>query len=139
MAYSNKNTNWRTTLAQDSDRRHDDPHLAVLNTILVQLGEMHSKLEELASLKPELQSHIVDEEKFQNELRVMVTEAFPNGDVALHRMEHEAARERAKLCKEFWQSLLAKLGEKSIFAILAVAWLIITYWWNGQMHLPTLK
>jgi hypothetical protein len=100
---------------------------------------MHSKLEELASLKPELKSHIVDEEKFQNELRVMVTEAFPNGDATLHRMEHEAARERAKLCKVFWQTLLAKLGEKSIFALLAVAGFIIAYWWNGQIHLPTLK
>lgn len=122
-------------MVQAADRRQGDEHLAVLNTILHQLGDMHDRLEKLASLEPSLKNHIAEEEKFQEELRTMAIEAFPNGDMVLHRMEHEAARERAKLCKAFWQSLLAKLGEKSIFAILAVAGLIIMYWWNG--HIPS--
>lgn len=127
------------TQSNRHDRRQGDQHLAVLNTIIQQLADVHIKLERLSSLEPNLNRHIAEEEVFQNELRAMATKAFPNGDLVLHRMEHEAARERAKLCKEFWQSLLAKLGEKSVFAILAVAGAIIWYWWNGHMHVPGVK
>lgn len=127
------------TQSTHQDRRQGDQHLAVLNTIIQQLADVHDKLERLSSLEPSLNRHIAEEEVFQNELRAMATEAFPNGDLVLHRMEHEAARERAKLCKEFWQSLLAKLGEKSVFAILAVAGAIVWYWWNGHMYVPGVK
>ena len=126
-------------MVQPTDRRRDDQHLTVLNTILQQLGEMHNKVERMSELEPALKNHIEEEEKFQQELRTMALDAFPGGDMVLHRMEHEAARERAKLCKVFWQSLLAKLGEKSIFAILTVAGLLIMYWWNGHIQMPTVK
>lgn len=126
-------------MIKTEDSRQGDQHLVVLNTILCQLGEMHDRLEKLQSLESNLKNHIDEELKFQQELRTMAAEAFPGGDPVLHRMDHEAARERAKLCKAFWQSLLAKLGEKSIFAILAVAGLIIMYWWNGHIQMPTVK
>lgn len=122
------------TLAEHEQRRKDDPHLAVLNTILREMGRLREEVQQLAILRPGLENHIAQEEEFQRKLLKIASEAFVNGDPVLHRLEHEARRDRAQLCAKFWQGLLAKLGENTVFALLAVLAALIVYWVSG--HIP---
>ena len=92
----------------------------------------------LAELKPGLENHIAQEEAFQQKLLKMAAEAFVDGDPVLHRLDHEARLKRAKLCAAFWDSMLAKLGEKTIFGVITVAGLLVVYWLSGhQIIIPT--
>lgn len=115
-------------------RRKDDPHLAVLNTILREMGTLRKEVQHLAVLRPGLENHIAQEEEFQQKLLNIASQAFVDGDPVLHRLEHEARRDRARLCAKFWQGLLAKLGENTVFALLAVLAALIIYWVSG--HIP---
>ncbi len=118
-------------------RRGDDPHLEVLNTLLQEVSHLRQELTCLSALKPSLEHHIGQEEEFQTKLLKMASEAFVDGDPVLHRLDHEAKLKRAKLCSAFWDSMLAKLGEKTIFGILTVAGLLIVYWASGhQIVIP---
>jgi hypothetical protein len=91
----------------------------------------------LAELKPGLEQHISQEEEFQHKLLKMASEAFVDGDPVLHRLDHEERLKRAKLCSAFWDSMIAKLGEKTIFGIITVAGLLVVYWLSGhQIIIP---
>lgn len=119
-------------------RRSDDPHLEVLNTLLQEVSHLRTELTELAKLKPGLESHIQQEEAFQAKLLKMASEAFVDGDPVLHRLDHEARLKRAKLCSAFWDSMLTKLGEKTIFAVLTVFGVLVVYWLSGhQIIIPS--
>ena len=118
-------------------RRNDDPHLEVLNTLLQEVSHLRQELMVLAELKPGLENHIEQEEIFQQKLLKMAQEAFVDGDPVLHRLDHEARLKRAKLCAAFWDSMFAKLGEKTIFGVITVAGLLIVYWLSGhQIIIP---
>lgn len=118
-------------------RRSDDPHLEVLNTLLQEVSHLRQELMTLAELRPGLEQHIEQEEEFQRKLLKMAQEAFVDGDPVLHRLDHEARLKRAKLCSTFWDSMLAKLGEKTIFALLTVTGVLIVYWLSGhQIIIP---
>jgi hypothetical protein len=119
---------------ENEQRRKDDPHLAVLNTILIEMGTLRKEVQTLAVLRPGLENHIAQEEEFQRKLLKIASEAFVDGDPVLHRLDHEARRDRARLCAKFWQGLLAKLGENTVFALLAVLAALIIYWVSG--HIP---
>lgn len=119
------------------DRRREDQHLDVLNTLLVEVSQLRQEVSQLVELKVGLQAHIVEETAFQNKLLAIATEAFVDGDPTLHRMDHEARIQRTKLCKAFWTGLLAKLGEKTFFSLITVLGLLIVYWISGHQILVT--
>lgn len=123
--------------AQQQCRRKEDPLLEVLNTLLVDVASLRHAISEMAALRPHLDEHIKQEELFQKKILDMATEAFADGDPVAHRLEHEARRDRARLCKAFWNNLLAKLGEKTVFSLLGVAGALIAYWVSGHQIIFT--
>lgn len=125
------------TVSTNLGRRRDDQHLDVLNTLLVEVSHLRQEVSHLVELKAGLEAHIQGETAFQNKLLNLAKEAFVDGDPILHRMDHEARIQRAKLCKEFWTGLLAKLGEKTFFSLITVLGLLIVYWVSGHQILLT--
>jgi hypothetical protein len=123
--------------AQQQCRRKEDPLLEVLNTLLVDVASLRHAISELAALRPHFDEHIKQEELFQKNIIDMATEAFADGDPVAHRLEHEARRDRARLCKAFWNSLLSELGKKTVFSLLAVAGALIAYWVSGHQIMFT--
>jgi len=115
-------------------RRNDDAVLEMIGTLIQDASALHKKVEMIAALGPRIDVHIQREDEFQKKVLDLVAEAFPNGDARLHRAYHEEAIARSKLRAAFWESMLFKLGDRTMWGFLAVAGLLITYWVTG--HFP---
>lgn len=98
---------------------------------------MRKDLLHFSDLKSALEHHIEQEDQFQKQLEAIAQSAFVGGDPVLHRLEHEERLKRAKLCTEFWNSLLAKLGEKTIFGLVAVMGALVIFWVTGHQIVLT--
>lgn len=119
------------------NRRSEDQHLTLLNTMFLEISELRKDLVHFSDLKSALEHHIEQEDQFQKQLVAIVQSAFVGGDPVLHRLEHEERLKRAKLCTEFWNSLLAKLGEKTIFGLVAVLGALVIFWVTGHQIVLT--
>lgn len=119
------------------DRRSDDQHLVLLNTVFLEIAEMRKDLSHFSELKSSLEHHIAQEDEFQTQLMKIAQSAFVGGDPVLHRIEHEERMKRAQLCTEFWNSLLTRLGEKTIFGLVAVIGALVVFWVTGHQIILT--
>jgi len=105
--------------------------------MFLEISELRKDLVHFSDLKSALEHHIEQEDQFQKQLVAIAQSAFVGGDPVLHRLEHEERLKRAKLCTEFWNSLLAKLGEKTIFGLVAVMGALVIFWVTGHQIVLT--
>ena len=83
-----------------TDHRPDD---ASLETLSVQVREIHD----------ELKQHVEREKS-------LLARAFPGGDVAAHRMAHEAMISAARAQEQFWRDLRLDIAKKGVWGLLII-------------------
>ena len=122
-----------TSLDALEQRRAADPYVALLSSALSELAELRQRSVSQEGLNARLLQHMDEEKLFQQQLLHDMTKAFPNGDPAYHLALHEEQIARSKLCKAFFEHLLDRLGQGTVFGLLGVLGALILYWWNGQV------
>jgi len=125
-----------TSLDALEQRRAADPYVALLSSALSELAELRQRSVSQEGLNARLLQHMDEEKLFQQQLLHDMTKAFPNGDPAYHLALHEEQIARSKLCKAFFEHLLDRLGQGTVFGLLGVLGSLILYWWNGQITGP---
>ncbi len=125
-----------TSLDALEQRRAADPYVALLWSALSELTELRQRSVSQEGLNARLLQHMDEEKLFQQQLLHDMTKAFPNGDPAYHLALHEEQIARSKLCKAFFEHLLDRLGQGTVFGLLGVLGALILYWWNGQITGP---
>jgi len=125
-----------TSLDALEQRRAADPYVALLSSALSELTELRQRSVSQEGLNARLLQHMDEEKLFQQQLLHDMTKAFPNGDPAYHLALHEEQIARSKLCKAFFEHLLDRLGQGTVFGLLGVLGSLILYWWNGQITGP---
>lgn len=115
------------------ERRTQDPYLTLMHVILKKTEELQETAVKVELLAAKLDEHVRSNETFQGFLQQTVKDAFLDGDILLHKEEHKVLRARAQLCRKFFENLLERLGQGTLFALLGVLGALILYWWNGQI------
>ena len=91
--------------------------VTLVKTALVQLSEMRSELHAHMKSEPQEVADIMDEK---------MRSAFPNGDLAGHRVAHEAAIQAALDRAEFWRKMSFEITKYGLFGVLG--WLAYVAW-----------
>lgn len=116
------------------ERRLEDPYLMTIDRLSRQLETLQGLLPRIEVIQERLDAHVAQGERFQQEVRSLVREAFLDGDIELHRAEHRMMRARTNLCQTFFERLTADLAKGTTLALLGVLGALLVYWWNG--HIP---
>ncbi len=118
---------------QRIERRVQDPYLVLMNTILNKTEQFQQTATKVEVLSEQLKAHVQSNEEFQEFMQRAVKDAFLDGDLLLHREEHKELRARSRLCRSFFENLLEKLGQGTVFGLLSVLAALVLYWWHGQV------
>lgn len=109
------------------DERRDDAAMISLIT------EIHK---DVKTLDGKLSAHIQDETaSFENVVKSLMSQAFPDGDLDGHRRRHEAELKKLEARAEFWKKMVYQLTEKGLFAFLG--WIIYVFGKSVYVALAT--
>lgn len=101
------------------------------SVILLLMQQVHDKIE---AMDKRLTQHMTDETlTLAEEIAALMSKAFPQGDPAGHRLEHELRMQAAKDRADFWKKLRDEIMTKGILGLLALAAVWI---WAGFLRGP---
>lgn len=115
------------------ERRQNDAYLMTIDRLSRQIDTLQVVVPRLEVLQERLDSHVAQGARFQQEVRGLITEAFLDGDLDLHKEEHKTMRARTRLCRTFFDKLTDRAMSGTSWALLTVLAALILYWWNGNV------
>ena len=92
--------------------------------ILLLVQQVHDKIE---AMDARLTQHMTDETlTLAEEIANLMNKAFPQGDPAGHRLEHELRMQESKDRADFWKKMLFEVSKYGLIGV--VSWLAFVAW-----------
>lgn len=89
-------------------RKSTEDLLTLIQEMFVEIREIR---DEGRAMRKDLKQHIADE-------AIMVTHAFPQGDIDGHRMAHAAWIKKAEAQAKFWEDMKSSVAKWGMFGVL---------------------